>query len=135
MAVRIEGTLNGLDVNLVHGPSGSKILTTPPVDNGGTGSTFSPTDLFSASYGACVLTIMALKAKALGVKLPGARFVVEKIMTPNPPRKVQVLKARFEIQFQGEETVFQQLVAAGKACPVRLSIGDSTPIEEEFVRI
>jgi len=41
MSARIEG----LTCELTHGPSGTTLTTVPPLDNGGTGESFSPTDV------------------------------------------------------------------------------------------
>ena len=52
MAVRINGSLtDGLTGEHEHGPSGDKLRTTAPKDNGGTGAHFSPTDLLATSLG------------------------------------------------------------------------------------
>ena len=44
---------------LVHGPTGEKIQTDLPPDNGGQGRKFSPTDLLAGAFAACILTIMS----------------------------------------------------------------------------
>ena len=49
MAVKVKARYVGDDtVELEHGPSGKMITTDLPVDNGGRGRTFSPTDLLAA---------------------------------------------------------------------------------------
>ena len=54
--------LEGLKATAAHGPSGASLQTVPPVDNGGDGSSFSPTDLLGVSLGTCAVTTMALVA-------------------------------------------------------------------------
>src|SRR5262245_1956008 len=71
----------GLRCELKHGPSAALLGTDAPVDNGGEGSAFSPTDLVGAALLSCALTTMALKAPKAGVPFHGATGRVEKIMT------------------------------------------------------
>src|SRR4029077_20067544 len=62
--VKIEIEYKGqLQTEAVHTPSGSSILTDAPVDNGGKGSAFSPTDLVATALGTCMVTIMGMFAE------------------------------------------------------------------------
>ncbi len=89
MSVRMKGSSTGATtVELVH-ESGATITTMAPKDNGGDGSTFSPTDLCAVSLGACGTTIMSLLAR---------------------------------------------IVAAGRACPVRVTFGDRVEVDEVYER-
>ena len=38
-------------------------------DNGGTGSSFSPTDLVATALGSCMMTIMAIAAERMSIDL------------------------------------------------------------------
>ena len=87
MSVHIKGRSTGpTTVDLVH-ESGARIATTAPKDNGGDGSSFSPTDLCAASLGACGATIMGIYAKNHGIDLEGVDFELEKEMSA-APRKI-----------------------------------------------
>ncbi|MBX5484028.1 MAG: OsmC family protein, partial [Myxococcaceae bacterium] len=70
-----------------HGPSGTTIQTEAPKDNGGTGMSFSPTDLVGAALATCMLTTMQLYASREGLPWGEASATVEKRMTP-PPRRI-----------------------------------------------
>ena len=56
----------GLNTTAVHVRSGNTIETDAPVDNQGKGEAFSPTDLMATSLGACMLTVMGIKANQHG---------------------------------------------------------------------
>lgn len=133
MSVVIDGTLRGTAVTLVHGPSGAVVETRPPVDNGGDGSRFSPTDLCAASLGACAATIIGLYARRTGIPLDGVTFSVEKEMTP-PPRRIGRLTLRFRLQTSCSDEELGKLVAAARTCPVRLSLGDGVEVVESYER-
>ncbi len=134
MGVTIRGTLEGTQVTLVHGPSGAVTATTPPVDNGGDGSRFSPTDLFAASFGACATTILGLYASRASIPVEGADFEVVKEMTADPPRRVARLTLTVRVRTACTDEEFRRLVAAARSCPVRLSLGDGVEVVERYER-
>ena len=52
MAVEVSGKyLGDLTCEVTHGPSGNVIQTTAPVDHGGEGTSFAPTDLCASAFG------------------------------------------------------------------------------------
>lgn len=134
MGVRITGRLTGLvETSLVH-ESGSGIRTMAPKDNGGDGSTFSPTDLLAASLGSCAATTLALFAQRSGIPLDSVSFDVEKVMTQEPPRRVGKLVVKLAIATPASAEDFQKLVNAAKTCPVRRSLSPDVEVEETFTR-
>ncbi|MDR0734476.1 MAG: OsmC family peroxiredoxin [Elusimicrobiota bacterium] len=94
-------------VKSTHEPTSHTILTDLPPDNGGKGRTFSLTDIFTASFGACALTIMARLAERKGDDLSGAKIIIDKIMPAVPPRKVAkfILEITFPDGFTREKRI------------------------------
>jgi putative redox protein len=136
MGVFISGRLTSpTATELVHGPSGAVIGTVAPVDNGGDGSRFSPTDLCTASLAACVATTMSLFATRSGIPLDGIEFTIEKEMTSEPPRRIARLVARFRIRTPCGEEDFRRLVSAGKCCPVKRSLHPDVVVDERYERV
>lgn len=132
MAVKISAEYAGDDrVELRHGPSGEKILTDLPSDNGGRGRAFSPTDLFAASLASCILTIMAKVAERDGVDFKGASIEVEKHMQESPRR---VAKFSGVITFPAglSDREKARLAECVKACPVHKSLHPDIKVEFEI---
>jgi putative redox protein len=135
MSVRIAGKLvSPTSTELDHEPSHSLLKTTAPRDNGGDGSSFSPTDLCAASLGACASTTMSLFATRNGIPLEGISFEVEKHMTAETPRRIARLVARYRIASGCGEEDFARLVNAGRTCPVRRSLHPDVAVEETYER-
>jgi putative redox protein len=133
MAVEIAGTYAGnLKVELRHGASGAAILTAAPVDNAGDGSSFSPTDLLAASLGACMLTVMAIRAEREGWPFQGARFTLEKHMRAGPRRvdAVPVMLHLPEALAPEQRSVLERIALE---CPVHLSLLPEIRREVRFV--
>ncbi|MFB3788041.1 MAG: OsmC family protein [bacterium] len=131
IGVRYEGDLH---CEAVHGPSGNRLVTDAPVDNGGRGEAFSPTDLVATGLGACLLTIIGLTAKRLGRQVDGVQAHVVKEMVSDPVRRIGALQA--DIRFpQGvvlTESERAMLEAAARACPVKQSLNPDISITLEF---
>ena len=123
MGVVIKGRSTGATTTELLHESGTIIKTVAPKDNGGDGSAFSPTDLCAASLGACGCTIMSMFAARKGMALEGISFELSKEMSP-PPRKIAKITIAFKIAGKLGDEDFAKLVAAGKACPVRLTLGE-----------
>ncbi|MGE5345037.1 MAG: OsmC family protein [Acidithiobacillales bacterium] len=134
MSVRITGRLTSpVRTTLTH-ESSSSISTMAPKDNGGDGSTFSPTDLCAASLGSCVATTIGLYARRKGIPLTSIDFSVEKHMTTEPPRRIARLVVGFVIHSPCTEEDFVRLVNAGKTCPVRRSLHPDVMVDETYER-
>lgn len=109
------------NTQLVHGPTGEKIQTDLPPDNGGQGRHFSPTDLLASAFASCVLTIMGKMAQARGEKLDGASIRIDKIMAQNPRRVGEFkLALTFPPHFSDAQKKFY--ATAISACPVHQTL-------------
>lgn len=124
--------IQGLSCRLTHGPSGTEIQTAPPKDNGGTGASFSPTDLVGAALASCALTTMALAAQREGLTWGDARASVEKRMTP-PPRRIGELVLRFEMPREVRPEHRARLEEVARTCPVARSLSADVHVPMEFV--
>lgn len=127
MTVSIEG----LSCELTHGPSGSTIRTVPPRDNGGTGTSFSPTDLVGAALASCALSTMALVARREGLSWGDARASVEKRMTP-PPRRIGELVLVIEMPREVRPDHRARLEESARTCPVARSLHPDVKVPMEF---
>lgn len=133
MSVEITGRYTGnLNVELVHGPSGTRITTAAPVDNQGDGSSFSPTDLVAAALGACMVTIMGIMAQRDGLDLAGLHFRVEKHMTP-PPRRIAALPVVIHMPAGLDDRQRKKLERGALTCPVHRSLLEGVEKPVEFV--
>ncbi|MEO7924544.1 MAG: OsmC family protein [Chitinophagaceae bacterium] len=124
----------GLRTTCTHLRSGSFFETDAPVDNNGKGERFSPTDLMSTSLATCMITVMGIKARAMGFDLDNIRIEVLKIMKQDP-RRVGGIELTFHIPdaLAGiEEKIKAILKHAGDTCPVRLSIHPDIDVKVDW---
>jgi putative redox protein len=129
--VSMSGTLSGLVVTLTHGPSGAHLRTVPPRDNGGDGSSFSPTDLVGAALAACALATLALKAPQEGLAWGDASATVEKHMV-GPPRRIGKLELVFHMPPGVPVAQRARLEEIARTCPVALSLGAGVEVPMAF---
>lgn len=135
MAVSIDIVYEGsLHCSCVHGPSGSTISTDAPVDNGGNGEAFSPTDLVATALGTCILTIMGLYASRTGLNLDGTKITVVKEMAARLIRRIGALKITITYPdgLYLSEQHRERLAAAVESCPVKQSLHPDIEISVDF---
>lgn len=115
--------------------SGSEIATDAPIDDGGKGEAFSPTDLLAAAVGTCVMTVMGIIAKNSKIDLAGAQMTLAKEMTTKPPRRIGKLTMTITIQ-KGKilsDAQKNKLEKTVEACPVKQSLHPEVVVESRFV--
>ena len=122
--VKSTGTYQGeLNCQLTHGPSGQLVETDAPKDNHGRGLAFSPTDLTTASFGACMVTTMAIAARTkLGFDLPGMKWEVAKGMSTDAPRRIVRMAATIWLPIPKTKDPEGILEKAALNCPVHHSL-------------
>lgn len=111
--LRSEGSMEG---------ARSLVLADTPKVYGGLEEEMSATDLFAFSLGACMLTMMGIKAGQLKVDLTGARAEVEKQLVMKPILKVGKFTAKISVPATFSEEIQQQLEEAARHCPIHLSL-------------
>lgn len=116
----------------VHGPSADRIHTDAPVDNGGTGASFSPTDLLATALGTCMATYLGKAAEAHGWNLEGTRLLVRKDMVADPLRRVGRLSVDIYIPGEFDDKAMKVMTHAVTTCPVKLSISDRIEVPVTF---
>ena len=121
--------IGDLNCEALHLQSGSLIKTDAPLDHCGKGQSFSPTDLLATSLGTCLLTIMAIKAKANGFELEGIYLNIEKIMTQNNERKIRELIIDIFIPENTSNRTINFLKKASKDCPVTRNLSQEIDIK------
>jgi putative redox protein len=130
---RYEGELH---CTAEHGPSATTLGTDAPADNQGRGATFSPTDLVATALGTCMLTTMGIAARRKGWTIDGVGLSVEKLMTKQPPRRIERLPVRVrvpaEVGQRLDAEAKRELEQVARSCPVALSLSDAIPIDVEF---
>lgn len=128
-----KGTyLGNKKLSLCHLESDTTIQTAAPKDNQGDGSSFSPTDLFASSLGACQLTVMSIYAERSGIALTGSYFEAEKIMS-DVPRRVKEIKVVTHLPTALSEEERRKLETIADTCPVRRSLHPEIVVTETFV--
>lgn len=122
--------LGGLRTSATHLASGNTIITDAPIDNHGKGEAFSPTDLVATSYASCMLTIIGIYCQSHNLSFNNGSAEVTKIMSVNPPRRIEKLIITVDITNNGwDDSQKKHVIAAGKACPVAKTLGDNVEVE------
>jgi len=85
--------LGQLRTQAKHTKSGYELITDVPLEHGGKGESFSPTDLFCASLVSSMLSVMAGAARnpSFGGSIEGTMVRTTKIMKENPHSVAEVI--------------------------------------------
>lgn len=129
ITVEYEGDLH---CRATHGPSGTALATDAPKDNRGRGESFSPTDLVATALGACMLTIIAIKARDEGLEIEGASAAVTKEMASEPTRRIGRLGVKIRIPLDIPNETKWRLEAAALGCPVAKSLSPDVDVAVTF---
>lgn len=113
--------LGDLRTTSVHIQSGSEILTDAPRDNHGRGEAFSPTDMVANALGACMLSIMGIKAREMQLDMAGSTVEVTKIMQAEP-RKISKIIIVINMKADADDKTRTILERVAMTCPVYLSL-------------
>ncbi|MDA8746207.1 OsmC family protein [Rubripirellula amarantea] len=136
MSVEIHIAYAGtLRCDATHGPSGMSLHTDAPVDNGGNGASFSPTDLVATALGSCVMTIMGLVAARHELDLTGTKVHVTKEMIASPVRRIGSLRTRVTLPatVDLDDSMRKRLEEAARKCPVHQSLHPDIDAPIDFV--
>ena len=123
----------GLRCLAIHGPSGTSLITDPPVDNQGKGESFSPTDLVAAALGSCMATIMGIFAERHSIDLRGMAIRVRKEMITAPVRRIGKLAVEIRVPLAKDHPHREALARAALSCPVHQSVHPDIAMPVEFV--
>jgi putative redox protein len=131
--VKIEVDYQGqLLTEVTHVPSGTKLGTDAPLDNGGNASSFSPTDLVGAALGSCMATIMGLFARRHDIPLEGTKIEVAKTMVQQPIRRIGELKVDIYLPVSADHPQRKGLEQAALSCPVHQSLHPDVQVPVTF---
>ena len=127
VTINYEGALR---CAVAHQPSGQILQTDAPLDNGGKGASFSPTDLCAAALGSCIATIVGLELQKSNIDPTAMRIEVSKTMSANLPRRIVRLETQVWLPLELTDEQQWQVELAARNCPVRhsLSAEIETPI-------
>ena len=113
--------LGNLSTENLHLKSGDTFFTDAPTDNNGKGEAFSPTDTVATGLANCMLTVMGIKARDLGIEMSGTTAEVTKIMATNP-RRISKVVVILNLPFMVDIKRKKILEHTAKTCPVLYSL-------------
>lgn len=123
--------LGNLRTECEHLQSNAKFVTDAPVDNQGKGEAFSPTDTLATALASCMLTIVGIRARDLGVPMEGTVAEVTKTMASSPRRVSGIgIVLSFPRAYDAKTTGI--LERAAQTCPVMYSLHPDIEIALDF---
>lgn len=124
--------LGGLRTQNTHLSSSDSYITDAPVDNQGKGEAFSPTDTVATGLANCMLTVVGIKASAIGVNMDGTEALVTKNMSSNPRRISEIIVVLTFPKGISEKNK-KILENTARTCPVALSLHPEIIQDIQFI--
>ncbi|WP_027125366.1 OsmC family protein [Gelidibacter mesophilus] len=113
--------LGDLRTECTHNKSGDTFITDAPTDNNGKGLAFSPTDTVATGLASCMMTVMGIKARDMGVEMKGTTAEVTKIMASGP-RRISKIEVVLDLPFPADDKTKTILENTARTCPVFYSL-------------
>jgi len=113
--------LGDLRTESTHLKSGNSFFTDAPTDNNGKGEAFSPTDTVATGLASCMITVMGIKARDMGVDMTGTTAHVTKTMASGP-RRISKIEVVLEFPFEADLKTRKILERIANTCPVHYSL-------------
>lgn len=113
--------LGDLRTESTHLKSGNSFFTDAPTDNNGKGEAFSPTDTVATGLASCMMTVMEIKARDMGVDMTGTTAYVTKTMA-SEPRRISKIEVVLEFPFETDTKTRKILERTANTCPVYYSL-------------
>ena len=113
--------LGNLRTKSTHIQSNNSFITDAPTDNNGKGEAFSPTDTVATGLVSCMLTVMGIKARDMGVDMSGTTAEVTKTMASNP-RRISKIEVAINFSFETDDKTRKILEHTANTCPVHYSL-------------
>ncbi|WZL88545.1 OsmC family protein [Salinimicrobium sp. 3283s] len=123
--------LGDLRTQCEHLQSSNTFITDAPVDNEGRGEAFSPTDTVATALGSCMMTIIGIKARDMGINVEGTTAGITKTMAADP-RRISGIKVELNFPASYDEKNRKILERAAKTCPVLYSLHPDIVLDISF---
>ena len=104
-----------------HLRSGDSFITDAPIDNNGLGEAFSPTDTVATGLASCMMTMMGIKARDLGINMVETTAEVTKHMAADP-RRISKIEVDLKLPTDITDKHRKILENTARTCPVLYSL-------------
>jgi putative redox protein len=112
----------GLHSECTHNQSRTVITADAPLDNHGTGASFSPTDLLCNALATCMISIIGIASKTHNFDVVGTKLEVTKIMESNPRKVGEIIVEIYFPEYDYSEKNKSIIEKSALTCPVYLSL-------------
>ena len=117
--------------NVTHVSTGETFTTENPSEYGGSGLSFSATDLVAAGLGVCIATTIDQLAVRHGVSLEALSIIVTKKLAQSPKR-IESLHVLIQCESPIDLQTAQRLKNAARHCGVKRSLHPDIDFEISF---